>query len=81
MITREDFDRWRDDPVTRMVFRALRSDADAQRDAWMKQSWDNGQANQLSLIELRTRADAYRAMEECNYLGICEALGEQPHED
>jgi hypothetical protein len=81
VISRDDFARWRDDPVTRWVFKALASDADAQREAWTKHSWDNGHANPATLLELRTRADAYRAMEEVSYAGLCEALGEQPRED
>jgi len=78
---RDDFARWRDDPVTRWVFRALNADADAQREAWIKQSWDNGHANPMTLLELRTRADAYRAMEQVNYNGLCEALGEAPRDE
>lgn len=77
----EDFTRWRDDPVTRWVFKALETDAEAQKDAWISHSWDNGHANPLTLLELRTRADAYRAMAEVNYNGLCEALGDTPREE
>lgn len=79
--SREDFIRWREDFVTRWVCRALEADAEAQKAAWDSASWDHGGANPHLLTVLRTRADAYRAMSELNYEGVCEALGEEPRDE
>lgn len=79
--SREDFAAWQNDPTTRYVVRALEADAQAQERAWRELSWVNGHANQLQLLELRTRADAYRAMAELNYDGLCEANGDAPNDE
>ena len=63
----EDFARWRDDAVTRMVFKALGMAAQAQKEEWDRASWGGGvvRAPELErlLIELRVRADSYAALE------------------
>lgn len=79
--SRDDFARWRDDHVTRWVFRGLEAEAANQKAEWDGISWGNGKANQAALDELRTRADAYRAMAETTYEGFCEVLGETPSDD
>lgn len=80
-MTREDFARWLADPVTRAVMAAHRATAEANKEAWTQQSWVNGQANPLALLELRTRADAYMAIVDMTYEGICEAIGEEPRDE
>lgn len=79
--SRDDFARWLQDPVTRFVMAAHRKTAEDNRAAWISQSWDNGQANPLTLLELRTRADAYLAITDTPYEGYCEALGEEPRDE
>lgn len=79
----EDFARWREDPITRLVFRALATVEQAQKDEWMAASWGGGRvrADDLkdTLQELRVRADAYAALREMTiedvttWLGIDEA--------
>lgn len=80
-MTREDFARWKEDPVTRAVIDAHIKTAEDNRTAWMKQSWDNGHANQRTLDELRTRADAYLAIAEMRYEDVCGAIGVEAQED
>jgi hypothetical protein len=75
---REEFAAWRDEPVTRFVFAALRSAAGAQHDAWADTSWEGGLADQNLLNELRVRADAYKSLEEADYEGFCEWAGVDP---
>lgn len=80
MRLRDDFARWRDDPVTQLVFKALNKAAEAQKQVWDAASWEGGKvrAEDLrdTLQELRVRADAYRSLEElsleqlANWLGI-----------
>jgi hypothetical protein len=65
---REDFARWRDDPMTRMVMDALGKAEAEQKHQWDKASWEGAvsRAPELErmLLELRTRADAYRALQD-----------------
>ena len=63
----EEFDAWRDNPITRWVMRAALKAAEANREAWISASWDNGEADPALLGEYRTRADAYRALSETSY--------------
>lgn len=55
---RDDFDAWQKDHVTQWVMAAVKKAIEAERAEWMRQSWDGGTADQMQLIELRTRADA-----------------------
>ena len=76
--SRDAFRAWRDDPVTQFAFAALREASDAQSVAWAEASWDGGNADEKLLLELRTRADAYKSLEEADYEGFCEWLGVEP---
>ncbi len=67
MVSAEDFDQWRDNPVTQWVMAACAKAADGNRDAWIAASWDMGRADQAELTVLRTRADAYRALCDTDY--------------
>jgi hypothetical protein len=75
----EDFARWRDDPITRLVFRALEAAEQAQKDQWQAASWGGGQvrADDLkdTLQELRVRADAYAALREMTIEDVTTWLG------
>lgn len=55
---RDEFDTWLKDPVTRWVFAAIRNAQEQERAEWMRQSWENGTADQHNLTVLKTRADA-----------------------
>ena len=79
MSLRDDFARWRDDPITRKVMEALGQASDEQKAQWDKASWGGAvvRAPELErvLIELRTRADAYRALQEMTLGDLCAWLG------
>lgn len=77
----EEFARWRDDRVTRWVFKALTANMEECRLAWLSISWANGTADQLLLTELRTRADAHETLMATSYEGFCETLKEEPAHD
>jgi hypothetical protein len=62
------------------VFAAIDDAAAAQRDAWIEKSWEGGQADPRELIELRTRADAYRGLIETPYERWAELNGVEPVE-
>ena len=65
--------------MTRMVFKALGMASAAQQQAWLDASWSGGVARapdlERLLIETRTRADAYRSLEELDIDRLCEWLG------
>lgn len=75
-ITREEFDAWRDHPVTRFVMAAVMRAAVEQQAEWMDVTWTQGRfASERLQVELMTRADAYRALVETDYEGWCEWMG------
>lgn len=78
MISRDDFNTWRANPVTEWVLSGLGSIADHQRTHWMETSWDQGACSPELLLELRVRADTARAVIEVEYERLCEVLGEEP---
>lgn len=82
MALAEDFARWREDPMTRMVFKALRQAADAQKAAWDEMSWNGGVVRgddlERNLLALTTRADAYRSLEELGVEQLTDWLGMEP---
>jgi hypothetical protein len=79
MSLREDFARWRDDPMTRTVLGALELAEKAQKQAWDDWSWggDIVRSDDLAdrLKELRVRADCYRALRELTVTDLCLWLG------
>jgi hypothetical protein len=74
--TEEEFEAWSDHPITLFVLDCYDRMAEEQKLAWMIASWEAGDANAELLIELRTRADAYRSMAECD-LGDLVAVNEK----
>ena len=71
-VSAEEFASWRDDPVTEWVVAELSRAAEAQKAAWTEHSGDSGQCDPLLLNELKTRADAYRALADLSYEDIAE---------
>lgn len=75
----EDFARWRDDPMTRLVLKALDAASAAQKAQWNAASWDGGKvrADDLKdlLQELRVRADCYAALRDMTFDDIAAWLG------
>ena len=81
---REDFARWRDDPITKMVLQALDEAAKAQKAEWDSASWEGGKvrADDLKdlLQELRVRADCYAALRDMRFEDLITWLGIEDHE-
>ncbi len=66
--SKEEFQAWRADPTTRWVMAAMASFAGKQRDEWMARTFDaGGHPDVALLVELRTRADAYRAISDSTF--------------
>lgn len=77
--SRDEFARWRDDPVTRWVITTFEEMAAANKDAWVSASWDGNAANPLLLKELKVRADAYLALADMTYDTVVKP-GEEPRD-
>jgi uncharacterized phage-associated protein len=71
-VSAEEFDAWRDDPVTAWVMSELSKAAEKQREYWLVMSWDGGVIDKTELEILRERASAYRALAELSYADIAE---------
>jgi hypothetical protein len=84
MPLREDFARWRDDPMTQTVLGALKLAEDEQKNQWDAASWGGSVARAEDLerlrIELRTRADAYASLREMTWPDVATWLGIDPDE-
>ena len=76
MITKDEFQRWYENPVSKWVFAAVEQAALKQSEAWMEKSWGSGVADPYELVTLRTRADAYRALFETPFEQWQEMNGE-----
>ncbi len=80
----EDFTRWLDDPVTRLVFRALEQAEEAQKARWDAASWGGGMVRPDALAallnELRVRSDCYRALREMTFADVATWLGIEDEE-
>lgn len=55
---RDEFETWLKEPVTQYIFKAVRKAAEQEKAEWLRQSWEGGEANPVSLCELRSRAMA-----------------------
>jgi len=78
--SREEFEAWRDDDVTKFVMAALLRNADECREEWLRKSWNSGSADQLTLTGLRERADALLGF-TADYEAFCETLGLAPESE
>lgn len=64
MIDKDDFDAWRDNPVTQAVFKAHLKLAERNKAQWLSASWGAGQVDPISLADLRARAQMCQDMTE-----------------
>jgi hypothetical protein len=57
--TKEEFEAWCADPVTRFVATGVRVMIEDLKSFWVQKSWDGGSADQTELDQLTARADAH----------------------
>ena len=60
----EDFAQWAQHPITRFVAACFEIAANKNREQWEELSWMQGNCEATTLVELRTRADAYLAFSQ-----------------
>lgn len=58
MISEDDFEAWKAHPVTRAVFAELTHLAEENKQRWLQLSWEGGEADPVTLADLRARAQA-----------------------
>lgn len=85
-MTRDEFDAWRVNPVTRWIFRGIENAQEAERAEWIRRTWDvpprhGEQPLLMALIELKTRADALGELIDNEFETWSEWNGEQPDPD
>jgi len=54
-VTKDDFDAWKEHPVTLAVMDKLRTHIREAEVRWMQSSWGRGNADPLILTDLRAR--------------------------
>jgi hypothetical protein len=66
-ITRDEFDLWRKDPVTRWIMAGIANAKAQEKAEWDRLSWGNGEADQGKLTVLKTRSDALGELSDNDY--------------
>lgn len=65
--TKEEFEAWRDHPVTEDVFRALKQLGEEAKSVWLQASWGKGQCDPVLLADLRARAEVVNDLRELSF--------------
>lgn len=73
-LTKEEFEAWRESPMTEIVMRALQSLADRHKQRWVDLSWNSGISDRELLLELRHRASAFEEVVGMTFEGLQEEL-------
>jgi hypothetical protein len=72
--SREEFDAWCRDPVTRFVATAYAISAKLNEEAWRQVSWVQADPDPVKLVEFKARADAYEAFLTVGYARYAEII-------
>ena len=76
-INKEDFEQWRAHPVTEAVSLALQKLAERNRQVWIDTSWGGGEANPLTLSDLKARAEMAQDLSELTFEELSEVLDDE----
>jgi hypothetical protein len=66
-IDKEMFDEWLAHPVTEHVLKRVGELAEQNKQKWIVESWEQGAADPMVLIDLRARAQAAKDLSELKY--------------
>lgn len=75
-ITKEDFDAWRDSPVTEAVFKAFDILGERAKAQWVAASWEKGQCDPVLRADLKARAEAVEDFRSMKFEDLEEWLNE-----
>lgn len=70
MIDKEHFDEWLAHPVTEHVLKRVGEMAEQNKQQWIKDSWDAGRCDPMSLVDLKARAEAAKDLSELTFEDI-----------
>ncbi len=73
-IEKEDFDSWRDHPITQEVMRAFDLLGEKAKEKWLAASWGRGQCDPLLLADLKARAEVVQDFREITFEDLEEWL-------
>lgn len=71
-ISQEDFEQWRDNPVTLWVFGLLQDISEKAKQEWLSASWGSGRVDPVLLADLKARADTIKQLTEAEYGDLTE---------
>ena len=57
MIEKDDFESWRDNPITQAVFEVMKRHGEEAKAKWLTASWEQGSTDPALLADLRARAE------------------------
>lgn len=81
MITKDDFDQWRDNEVTQEVFKGFDNLAKKALQDWIVQSWDHGNCDPLFRADFHARAEVIEDFRAISYEALEEWLDYERNED
>lgn len=80
--SKDEFEVWRTDYTTKLVFEALARLEEKAKDHWLETSWDGGNADEALLIDLRARVEVIKDLRELSHEDLEEILSnEEPERD
>ena len=69
-IDAEEYEAWKDHPITRRVFAALTERAEDRKQVWIAQSWGSGNADERALAMLKGQAEAFEWLPKATHEDI-----------
>lgn len=66
----EEFEAWREHPITRRVFAVLNQHAEHRKELWVAQSWNSGDADERKLVMLKGQAEAFEWLPKATHEDI-----------
>lgn len=77
MIDPEEYDAWKDHPVTKAVFAELTQMAEDRKLLWIARSWNAGECDPHKLAMLRGQAEAFAWLPGASYEQVFESEKEE----
>lgn len=81
MITEDEFEVWRTDHTTKLVFQALEKLEERAKSKWLETSWEGGNPNWELLIDLKARVEVINDLRELRHEDLEDILNEQSERD
>lgn len=73
-IDKDEYEAWREHPVSQAVFAELRELAENRKQLWITKSWETGDVDERALAMLRGQAEGFSFLPNADYAKL---FGEQ----